>query len=424
MIIGYLTNQYARASDTFIRSEVEQLRRNGHLVHTFSVRRPDDDQLISDSVRRERANTHYILEQGMARLLASVLWAFTTRPGRGLAAAHLAWRTRQHGIARVVRQVAYFVEACHLARCLRATGVQHLHNHFADNSASVAMLTSVISGIPYSSQVHGPQIFYAPVAWALSEKISRSAFTSCISYFCRSQCMAFASSEMWDRLHIVHCGLDASFLDEVLTPIPTAPKLVCVGRLSEEKGQLVLIEAIRQLAAEGSPVEVTLVGDGPMRPAIESFVRHHNLSARIHLRGWCDSDAVRQEIRAARGLVLSSFAEGLPVVIMEAMALGRPVIATAIAGIPELVEPGVSGWLIPAGSIDGLTTAIRELTATPINQLEAMGRAASTKVARHHDIRSEVAWLETLFEASIAGELDRVCPDGARTPIALPKIPA
>lgn len=425
MIIAYLTNQYARASDTFIRSEVKQLRATGHTVHTYSVRRPADDQLVSDEVRHERAGTHYILEQGVTHLVLSFLREFFSHPGRTLGAARLAWMTRQHGIDRVFRQVAYFFEACHLARQLRSAGVEHLHNHFADNSATVAMLTSHIGGVPYSTQVHGPHIFYAPAAWALGEKIQRSAFTSCISHFCRSQCMAFTPAEAWGRIHIVHCGLDANFLESEASPIPDAPNLVCVGRLSKEKGNLVLLEAVRRLAADGIAVKVTLVGDGPMRQSIEAFIQQHRLDGQVRLLGWRDSEGVRQEISRARALVLTSFSEGLPVVIMEAMALGRPAIATTIAGVPELVQHGVNGWLIPPGSIEDLTAAMHEAVTTPRDKLAAMGRAAADQIRAAHDIRKEVAVLEQLIAASVTGSVETlVCDDSNRIPLTLVNVPA
>jgi colanic acid/amylovoran biosynthesis glycosyltransferase len=407
MIIAYLTSQYARAGDTFIRGEVRELRALGHTVHTYSIRRPAESEVVDDSIAAERRTTRYLVDglvsiwdmalSGAASLLRS--------PLRVTKAASVSFKIGQAGLKARLWQVAYLFEAAALARDLEKKHVQHLHDHIGENSGTVAMLASIISGIPFSMTIHGPSTFYAPERHALGEKISRSAFTVCISEFCRSQCMVFAPPAAWDRLRIIHCGVDTSAF--AVQPMPTAPKprLVCVGRLCAEKGQLLLVEAAAQLVAEDHEFEVVMVGDGPMRPWLESAIKKHRLEERVRITGWKGSQGVRDEITLADAMVLPSFAEGLPVVIMEALALGRPVLSTYVAGIPELLEPGTNGWLVPAGSVDALVNALRQVIKTPIEQLAAMGKAGAARVAQRHDATTEARKLSDLFvsTAKLAG---------------------
>ena len=190
MNIAYITSIYARASDTFIRNEVIALRQRGHTVHTYSIRKAEEDQHVSDEVRREQASTDYLLSHGAAPLLGAFLAAALGAPGALLRAARLAWAIRTPGLRGSILALVYLIEAAYLARSLKQRGVQLLHNHIAENSATVAMLASSLSGIPFSMTVHGPGIFYNPHKWALAAKIKRAAFTVCITSFCKSQCLS------------------------------------------------------------------------------------------------------------------------------------------------------------------------------------------------------------------------------------------
>jgi glycosyltransferase involved in cell wall biosynthesis len=167
--------------------------------------------------------------------------------------------------------------------------------------------------------------------------------------------------------------------------------------MSPEKGHLVLLDAVAQLAAEGRRRELVLAGDGPLRPEIERAIDRRQLRDAVRMAGWLSAKEVREEILRSRALVLPSFAEGLPVVIMEALALGRPVIATAIAAVPELVEPGIGGWVVPAGSGEALAAALREALEAPVEALADMGKAGAAAVARRHDAAAEARKLAALF---------------------------
>lgn len=416
MILAYLTSAYARASDTFIRAEVTQLRADGHTVHTFSIRRPAASELVSDEIRRERSTTVDIVAAGPLRLLGAGLLELFRSPGRFLSVARLAQRVGTPGLKGRLWPQAYLLEAAFLARHLRALGVEHLHNHIGEGSASVAMLAGALAGIPYSVTVHGPNEFDRPTLLALGEKVRHSAFTVAISDYGRGQLFRWCDFADWSKIEVVRCGVGARFLDADPEPIPEAARFVCVGRLSEQKGQMMLIEAAGRLAREGHRFEVVLVGDGPLRAALQARIDALGIGGFVTLAGWADADRTRREIQAARALVLPSLAEGLPVVLMEALALGRPVISTYVAGIPELVEPGACGWLIPAGSIEPLVEAMRQAIAADVETLERMGRDGAARVAAMHDGAVNVRGLARLF-AGLPADADADSPP-ASNPLA------
>lgn len=394
--IAYLNSLYARAGDTFIRAEVLQLRSFGHTVYTFSVREPDTSELVSKEIRDEHAQTDYILRHGLLRLLACAIHELIRTPGNTVAALGLAARCGWPGIKGRLWPFVYYLEACYLSRQLLKKHVDHLHDHNGEGCAFVAMLASTLSGVPYSLTIHGPGEFDKPTLLSLAEKVHRSKFTVAISEYGRSQIQRWIAPGNWGKIQVVRCGVRSNFTDDAIRMV-SERRLICVGRLSMEKGHLVLIEAIARMK-DAPPFEVVIVGDGPMRHAIEAKAAVLGVQDRVTMTGWMSSENVHNEIARSCAMILPSFAEGLPVVLMEAFAVGRPVIATAIAGIPELVEPGISGWLVPAGSVDALATAMHELLSTPPAQLASMGLAGTMRVRERHDQRVEARKLEALIE--------------------------
>ncbi|HEY8153959.1 MAG TPA: glycosyltransferase [Myxococcota bacterium] len=399
--VAYLTGQYPNAGSTFIRVEVEQLRRQGFSVSTFSVRRPAPDQLVSEALRAEHARTFYLFDGPKGRLIAAGLWALATRPQRLPGAVRRILATTPGGLRSRFKGIAYLLEACLLAREVTRSRIDHIHDHLAEASASVAMAAAWLSGVSFSLTEHGSGIFFHPRAWGLGSKIEAATFTACISDFCRSQCMLFAPPHAWPRIHRIRACVQPEFLAGDAAPVPEAPRLLFVGRLSAEKGLPLLIEAVRRLDARGSQIELTLIGDGTLRGEAERQLA--SLGGRLRLLGWCGSDVVRREIARARALVLPSLTEGLPVVLLEALAMHRPVIATHIAGIPELVVDGVNGWLIAPGSVEALERAIREVLAASPDTLQRLGEAGAARVREAHDSELEVRKLAALFDASLRG---------------------
>jgi len=257
------------------------------------------------------------------------------------------------------------------------------------------MLARQLGGPPYSFTVHGPEEFSRAVN--LAEKIRRSAFVAAVSSFGRSQLWMQSSVKDWSKIHVVHCGLEDEFSLRVPLAPCTAPRLICVGRLTEAKGHLLLLQAAASVIRKGLQLELVLAGDGPLRMQLEAAVSKFDLAEHVRITGWISGVAVRREMLASRALVLPSFAEGLPVVIMEAMALRRPVLTTYVAGIPELVQHGRTGWLFPAGAEEPLIAAMEDCLRMPPDKLQAMGEQAHQRVMARHSIDTEASKLARLL---------------------------
>jgi len=396
--IAYLVNQYPKVSHSFIRREILALESRGFEVQRIALR-GWDDALADAEDREERRRTRYVLQAGPFALLMDILSTIVRGPARFVAALGLALRMARHAERPLPYHLAYLAEACRVAAWLRESGAVHLHAHFGTNSAEVAMLAHALGGPAYSFTVHGPEEFDAPRCLGLAEKARRSAFVVAISTYGRSQLYRWIERAHWSKIRVVHCGLEASFHDVAPAPLPEVPRVVCVGRLCEQKGQWLLVEAAARLAAEGIAFEMVLAGDGELRAELESLAAALGVADRIRITGWISSAQVREEILAARALVLPSLAEGLPVVLMEAMALRRPVLTTYVAGIPELVKHGENGWLVPSGDVDELAVALQDVLSRPAAELRAMGEAARRRALERHSIDTEAAKLAELFGA-------------------------
>ena len=397
--VAYLVNQYPKVSHSFIRREILALERQGIAVERFAVR-ASGEKLPDAADRAETERTRYLLQHGLGGVLGAALAMAVSRPARFARALGLAltmWRRSQRTL---FHHLAYLAEACRLVQWTDAARVDHLHAHFGTNPAEVAMLARELGGPPFSFTVHGPEEFDSPAALGLGEKGRRAAFVVAVSSFGRSQLLRWLPSADWPKAQVVHCGLEPAFHRGAPAAAQAAPRLVCVGRLCEQKGQLLLVQAAKRVVAAGRPLELVLAGDGEMRAEIEALIDRLGLREHVRITGWIANDRVREEILGARALVLPSFAEGLPVVIMEAMALRRPVITTFVAGIPELVQAGECGWLVPAGDVDGLSRAMVDALAAPVEVLARMGEAAHARVLARHDVDTEAAKLAALFAAS------------------------
>lgn len=396
MRIAYFVNQYPKVSHSFIRREILALERQGFEIQRIALRGWDAELVDAEDVK-EQQRTRYVLQAGMLPLLAGLVSTLLTSPSRFVSALLLALRMGRRAERPLPYHLVYLAEACRLLPWMKAFGAEHVHAHFGSNSTEVVMLAQVLGGPPYSFTVHGPEEFDKPQFIGLGEKVHRSAFVVSISSFGRSQLYRWVEHEHWPKVRVVHCGLEPDFHALAPAPLPETPRLVCVGRLCEQKGQLLLMEAAGRLARRGIAFTLVLAGDGEMRGEVELLIQQHGLQQHVHITGWISSEQVRAEILSARALVLPSFAEGLPVVLMEAMALRRPVLTTYVAGIPELVRPGENGWLVPAGSIDELTAAMEEILCCPIDELSKMGEAAYLRVLERHSIDTEAIKLAGHF---------------------------
>lgn len=404
MRIAYLTGEYPRATDTFIQREVAVLRETGVDVSTFSVRRTGDEHIVGPEQKAERDRTFYILPANLIALVLAHLTLLFSLPGRYLQALKLAWSTRQHGLQGTFYQLFYFAEAGILANQIRLKQIQHLHNHFADSSCSVAMLAAELGGFTFSFTLHGPYIFFEPHRWRIDEKINRARFTCCISHYCRSQGMIFAPIDRWNQMHIIHCGVDPTLFTLVSHDQP-GRQLLYVGRLAAVKGLPILFASLAALKPSHPDMMLTVVGDGPDRTELTCMITQLGLEQNVKFVGYQSQAEVRQHIQQTDVFVMSSFAEGVPVVLMEAMAAGVPVVASQIAGVSELVEEGISGYLVPPGDPVSLADRIEALLID--NQLRArLGAAGRAKVEKDFNIHSEVARLYHLLTTALQGKVE------------------
>lgn len=401
MKVAYLSSEYPKVTHTFIRREILGLEKRGIDVLRLSIRKPLPETLPEAEDRRELQRTEGILDRG-ARLAADTGLAALRRPWRFLAAATKALRYGLHSQRGLVRHAGYFVEACAVARLAEAHGVEHVHAHFGKNAAMVAMLAHGLGGPPFSFTIHGPGEFDGAEMLHIPQKVAAASFVTAITDFARSQTWRWTPPEHWPKVHVVRCGVDRAFLDVEPQPVPRVPRFVNIGRMGQSKAQPLIIQAAAALRDRGREFEVIVIGDGELRGHLERLIARLHLEDVVKLVGWKDGAAVRQALLESRALLLPSFSEGLPVVIMEAFALARPVITTRIAGIPELVVHGENGWLIPAGNLDRLVEAMAEALDAPVERLTAMGLTGRAAVTERHDSEREATRLAQLLIASRA----------------------
>jgi glycosyltransferase involved in cell wall biosynthesis len=409
--IAYLTGEYPRATDTFIQREVAALRMRGIDVLTCSIRKTGSEHHVGTEQRSEAQNTFYVLSHAKspANFLRSHAKVLSGAPTRYFSGLRLALRTRPPGAKGLLYQLFYFAEAVVLADYLSRRGIIHLHNHIATASCTVAMLASAVSGIPYSYTIHGPGIFFEPMHWRIDEKTAQASFVACISDFCRSQVMMFSDQAHWSKLHVVHCGVEPSAYSAAER---NGRRVLFVGRLAGVKGIPVLFAALEKILPDFRDVRVTLIGDGPERRQLEAEAKARGLGGVVEFAGYKSQADVAKALQQTDLFVLPSFAEGVPVVLMEAMAARVPVVSSRVAGIPELVEDGVSGILVAPGDVDALARAMADLLRDPARRVR-MGDAGRLKVMAEFNLQQEAGWLAGLLAAYITN-----APRPGKRPVA------
>ena len=399
MQVAYLVNQYPKVSHSFIRREILALEKQGVAVLRISIRTIPASELVDPDDLAELARTRSLLSAGLSGLLLAGLRGLLRSPLsflKTLAAGDPVWQEIRSRDLPTFHLCPGSLSAAGMAGSRRA---EHVHAHFGTNSTTVAMLCHELGGPPYSFTVHGPEEFDGPQMISLPEKIARAAFVVAITSFCRSQLCRWCDYPHWAKIYIVHCGVDDKFLAREPPVIGNTCQLVSIGRLSGQKGQMLLLDAADVLAREGLKFRLVLVGDGELRPQLEATIRDRKLQDHVFLAGVASADEVRQHILDSRALCLPSFAEGLPVVIMESLALARRVISTYIAGHPELMDTGKTGWLIPAGSVEGLVEAMRNSLQASSEELTMMGLEGQRRVMQLHSVQKKGTKLKDLFSA-------------------------
>ena len=398
--VAYLTGLYPSMSHTFIQREVAGLRALGEDVITCTVRRAPAGHTAGADQEAEARATFCILEaaRNPLRLLAAHLRCLRRAPRAWTSALRLAWSLRPPGLRAALWQLFYFAEAGVLADHLRGRDVRHIHNHLGDSSGTVALLAAEIAGIPFSYTMHGPTLFYEPHRWRIDEKTARAAFVACISHFARAQGMLFSDRRHWPRLRIVHCGVEPAIYGR--SPRDGfGQRLLFVGRLAAVKGLPLLLEAVARLRAAHPDLHLTLVGEGGDRAGLEAQAATLGLGDTVTFTGVQSQAQVAGRLEDSDILVLPSFAEGVPVVLMEAMASRIPVVATRVGGVQELVEDGESGLVVPPGCVDSLVRALDRLLSDP-ELCRRMGVAGRARVEAEFDIAREARWMQTLLRGT------------------------
>lgn len=384
MRLAYLLNSYPMTSTTFIRREIAAIERAGVPVKRFAVRRWSG-KLVDPRDLEESGRVEYLLSGNHVGLVAVLIGHALCHPRSFLSGLAII-----HGMARLaggglIRHMAYLAQAILLARRCRLLGISHVHAHFSTNAAAVAMLSRRLGGPPYSFTVHGPEELERLEASSFVEKAEHATRVFAISAYCRARLSAALPPMAQGKLVIVPCGIDLGDYPAPPPPPSATPLLVSVGRLCPQKGQAEIPAAVQALGDRHPNASVVIVGDGESRDAIERAITASATADRIRLLGWRDNDDVAALLAEARALLLPSHAEGLPIVIMEAFALGRPVIATRIAGIPELVDESC-GWLVEPGDLQALVGAMDAALASDVADLVQMGCEARARVVASHDI--------------------------------------
>lgn len=403
--LGYLVSQYPAASHTFILREVRRLRALGFRIEVASINpvdRPESELAIEE--RTEAKDTYYVKPDGLRGALRAHWATLRTRPRGYFAGLFLALRLGGSDLRKLLYGLFYFVEAVMVGHWLRQRGLRHLHVHFATPAATVGLIAGRVFGIGFSMTVHGPDEFYDVPGYALAEKIAGARFVCCIGYFCRSQLMKLSPPGQWHKFEIAPLGVDP----EVFTPRPFRAnpdpfQVLCVGRLSPAKGQHILIEAIARLVAAGHPVRLVLVGGGPDRESLEAQVRRLGLTAHVHFEGVVNQDRIRTLYAQADVFALASFAEGIPVVLMEAMAMEIPCVTTFITGHPELIRDGIDGLLVAPSDDAALAQAIAGLIADP-DRRQHLGQAGRLRVQERYHLEPNTRHLAEVLQRRLGHE--------------------
>jgi glycosyltransferase involved in cell wall biosynthesis len=401
--LGYLISRYPAISHTFILREVQELRRLGFSIDVASINNVDrpTDQLAREE-REEAARTWYVKAQGVGGALWANLITFLSRPAAYMGAALFAVRLGRGDLRNLVLCLFYLIEAAMVGQWMRRKNLRHLHVHFATPASSVGMITARMFAFTFSITVHGPDEFYDVPGYQLAAKVASARLLCTIGHYASSQLMRISPPEHWSKIRITRLGVDP----ELFTPVQFRQsfetfEVICVGRLVAAKGQLVLVEAIAKLAAQGRNIRLRLVGDGPDRSMLHAAVHRLNASSSILFEGSVNQDRIRDLYRQAHVFALASFAEGIPVVLMEAMAMEIPCVTTWITGIPELIRDGIDGVLVAPSDEEALSACIARLMDDP-NLRRRLGQAGRLRVLDKFHLGKSVAHLATVFREELA----------------------
>ena len=395
--IGYLVSKYPAVSHTFILREILALRERDVQIEVASINDSPNRNDMTQVERNEAERTFYVKQAGAFGVLSATIWMIVRRPLGLLRGLRIALVLGGGDLARIPLCLFYYAEAVILSQWLQSRSLDHLHVHFASQAATVALILTHIVPINLSITVHGPDEFFDVPGYYLAEKIAASRFVACISFFAQSQLMKLTPGREWYKFDVARLGVDCDqFSPRPFRASPDCFEILCVGRLVSAKGQRILIEAVAQLIEGGRQIRLRFVGDGPDRKELEGLVGQKDLTSKIRFEGSINQERIQEFYMAADIFALPSFAEGIPVVLMEAMAMEIPCVATSINGIPELIRDGVDGLLVAPSDVQGLSAALTRLMDEATLR-ESLGKAGRLRVQQSYELSKSADRLADLF---------------------------
>jgi glycosyltransferase involved in cell wall biosynthesis len=383
---AYLVGRYPAASHAFLLTQVAALRERGARPETITIRSPLRGDLRDEADREAARSTYRVLPAGPLKLAASHIPALLASPGRYFGTLRYALGLARGGLRPKMWQLFYFAEAMVVRRRCRKLGITHLHAQFADTATDSALLvTRYEQEWTWSIAVHGPDEFAEAAHNRIGEKLARADAVIAASEGAAARALTLMDPSDTDKLAVVRLGVDAERFSPNGSERGDPLRILSLGRLVERKGQRILIAAVARLAERGVDFELTIAGDGPTRASLEKLAADLGISGRVAFTGVVGQDEALELYRAADVFALPSLAEGLPVVLMEAMACGVAVVSTRIDAVPELIDDGVNGVFVEAGDAQGLTDALMELAGDP--ELRArLGAAGREKVLAEFEL--------------------------------------
>ncbi len=396
--VVYMASEYPGISHTFIFREIRALRQQGFRVMTASIRRPANLEKMTPEETADADKTLYIKASPLSKVLASHRALLFAKPKAYFHMLGQTFRFSRMGPRNVFKALAYFAEAGVLIEWMQVHRMTHVHVHFANPAATVAMIAAVYGSVSYSLSVHGPDVFYNVDTMLLAEKVKRARAVRCISYYCRSQLMRLVPHSLWSRFHIVRCGIDPERFAPRPNPKNEVAEILCLGRLVAAKGQHILLESCGVLSKRGVPFHLTFVGGGDDGESLESLSVQLGIMKSVLFTGAVGQDEVHQYYDRADLFVLPSFAEGVPVVLMEAMAKEVVSVSTRITGIPELIEDGVDGILVAPSDVEGLADRLQQLIEDP-DLRQKLGKKGRQKVLQTYDLERNCGQMANFFDA-------------------------
>jgi len=409
MRVAYLLSRYPAVSHTFFLHEVLGLRARGMHIETASINLHDRSiEELPELEAIEAEATLYIKSADKGKMIRDVISAIMSHPAAFLRGLMALLKIRNLTLRERAYWLFYLAEAMLVGRWMEERGLNHLHVHFGGPVASVGMLAAAAWQVPYSLTIHGPEELLSVDAYHLREKVEQASFVFCISDFCRSQLYQLTEPAEWGKFHVIRLGVDPvtlnpksrSFTVSSMCSPPRTLELVCIGRLVPAKGHRTLLEAVRQLRDRGVDLRVTLIGSGPELTRLQNFVSAYGLDHAVTFTSALSHAQTLAQLRKADIFALASFAEGIPVALMEAMSLGLPCVSTSVAGIPELIRAGVDGLLVPPANPQALADALESLVLDA-GLRESLGTSARQRVISQYNLPLNQELLAQTFETKL-----------------------